>query len=679
MRQWVAVIAIATQIQAMGFCSMTYFETPKDLVEWTCALEGDIQGQKEKALQEFQKGIDVLLQEEIPTFSNTIKAWDSYAGELITFCAFCEGLGLVHPDKAVQKKSDQAQSEVRNTLISTLLNNPKLYQTARYLLEEGKDLSSEDQYYLDQMCQDLERMGCHLSEDKKKELFSLQEELTNLSLQFQSNIRADRSFFFVEKVDLEGVSENVIKSLEFDEEKGYKITCDYPVFIPIMSTCSVASTRKQLLSLFSNRAYPANKEVLDSLIKKRGELASLLGFSSFADYELSSQMAKNVETATAFISRLFQDFKEKINQEFSEITKNLPEGVILTKEGKLQSHDVSFVTNHYRQSEFSVDDREISEYFTVDSTLEGLISIYEQFFSLKMQEITDASFWHPDVRLFQILSADQQKTFGYLILDLFPRNGKYSHACCAPLSPAYTDGDKEYPAVSLVVTNFPKKTETNPAFLIHDQARVLFHEFGHAIHNILGRSNRILTCGTQVKTDFVELPSQLLEEWLWDAEILKKISVHYETKKPLPDELITKMLKARNCDSGLWLQRQCFLSNLSLAYFKEGSDKNIDHIVRDLRKEMVSHCVYDEQDHFPYAFSHLDGYGSKYYGYLWARVLAADVFAKIKEMGLLNPKAGDLYVEKVLGKGGRDDPNKLLQDFLEREPSNEFFIQNLRH
>jgi thimet oligopeptidase len=445
-----------------------------------------------------------------------------------------------------------------------------------------------------------------------------------------------------------------------------------------MSTCTVAETRKKMLLSFNNRAYPANKAILELMIKKRDELASILGFKSFADYELNSQMAKQVDVVDRFIGKLLEDFKTQIEKEFSEMTKNLPEGVELTEEGKLQAHDFSFASHAYKREKFFLDEEKISEYFPLDKTIQGLQSIYEKFFNLNIQEVSESALWHPDVRLLQIESKDQKELLGYLILDLFPRENKYAHACCASLVFAYTEKETFYPAACLIVTNFPKKTEAHPSLLSLDQVKTLFHEFGHALHNILGRSDMMMTCGTQVKTDFVELPSQLLEEWLSDSDILRELSCHYLTKKPLPDEEIAKVLKAKHCDSALWLQKQCFLSALALEYFKEGKEKDVDGILSTLRSKMLYQYAYDGQDHFAHSFAHLDGYGSKYYGYLWSRVFAADVFAEIKKMGLLNPCAGALYREKILGKGGSADPNSMLQDFLGREPTSNFFIQNLR-
>jgi thimet oligopeptidase len=277
------------------------------------------------------------------------------------------------------------------------------------------------------------------------------------------------------------------------------------------------------------------------------------------------------------------------------------------------------------------------------------------------------------------------------MLDLFPRPNKYSHAAHTTIIPATIAPDgTRIPDVSIVIANFSKPTATQPSLLKRSEVQTFFHEFGHALHAVLGATEIASLSGTHTKTDFVELPSQMLEEWLDDKDILKKVSKHYITGQPLPDDIIDTILSLKNLTSGYFVTRQAYLSSIALSYFgsypnstsfslgtplKETKDPHA--IMRHLYTTILPHMAFNDNNHFYTSFGHLTGYGAKYYGYLWSKVFALDIFAEIKKNGLLDPVIGQRYIQEVIGKGGAQDPNELLYNFLGRKPNTDAFLTEM--
>ncbi len=447
----------------------------------------------------------------------------------------------------------------------------------------------------------------------------------------------------------------------------------------VLSTCSVRETRRQLSELFNRRAYPQNEQVLTTLIEKRDRLAKLLGYQSYAHYSLSENMIKSPESANLFLQELWTNSSPKAFVEFTALTENLPKGVTLTTDGKLASYDYAYVFDQYKKKNYQLDAEEIAQYFSLENTFNGLMQIYEEFFNIQIKEMPISGLWHEDIKLLAIKEKNGS-LIGYVVLDLFPRENKYSHACdCPGVASRVKSRGKVSPGLDVVIANFTKPTTETPSLLKHREVTTLFHEFGHAIHDLFAYHEYACFCGIGpfVKMDFVELPSQMLENWMWEPSILKKISSHYQTGKALSDSQITKLIQCKKLDSGNMLQRQCFLSYLALNYYLEGENKNVDQLFGKLHKQTRPNTEFSPNNKMYASFGHLTGYGPSYYGYMFSLVSASDVFAQIKKEGLLNPQVGDRYRRTVLEKGGGRDPNELLMNFLGRAPNQEAFICDL--
>jgi len=618
------------------------------------------------------------------TFSNTAQALDEVTSlsDLAITSHAVSMLELVSPDASIRKTAHNEIVTITAFWVDNVSNNTELYLAFKAYVDENSQhekLTEEQCYYLQETMDEFKRNGLDLSKEIQVKISRLKKELALLSQDFESNIATDNRTITTKKEDLKGLDTDFINSLKQTESGDYIIGVDYPTYFNIMENCAVENTRKRLFLAFSNRAYPINNKILNKVLEKRNELAQLIGFKSYADLDLNNQMIKFSEKAELFLNDLITKSTLKVQKEFEQLTTTLPSSVSLTPDGKVKPWDMAFLKSSYKKKVFSLDERTIAEYFPMKKTIDGLLAIYEQFFNLTFKEKPLHDLWHNDLRLIAVYNAaNDNHIIGYLIIDLYPRPNKYSHACHASIVPAFhANNAKNFPSVSLVIANFPKPTNTKPSLLQLSDVRTFFHEFGHALHSILGRTALASFSGTNVKCDFVEMPSQMLEEWLSDKTILKKISSHYKTGKPLPDKTIDTIISLKHFDSGQFVQRQSFLSMLSLHYYKAGSNKDTNAIFKNLHTKIRTHIQFEPKNHMQASFSHLMDYGAKYYGYLWSKVYALDLFYEIKKHGLLNPEIGQQYIKEILGKGGSVDPTILLRNFLNREPNSDAFFSDL--
>lgn len=643
----------------------------------------DIKQQTTKFMEQvkatIEKIIAILAAER--SYKNTAQALDDISlSNLAIANHVFEALELLSPDEAIRNAAHEYVLKIQEFWVDQLFNNKALYLAFKAYVDSNsqqEDLSQEQRYFLTETIKDFERAGLGLPDEQLDKVRALKKEIAAISLDFERNIAQDKSSITVSSQDLTGLTGDFISNLEQTDDGKFILGVDYPTYFNVMDNCAVAATRKNLYYAFMNRAYPANEALLKKLIAKRDELAKLLGYDSFAHLDIDDQMAQTPERAQSFIKDLIQRSRNKVANEIAMLTQELPTSVLLTADGKIQPWDFAFLKNEYKKKHFAIDERKIAEYFPMKQTVEQLLDIYRQFLSVEFEEVPVTDLWHETIKIVRVYDKDRMQLCGTLMLDLFPRPNKYSHAAHITIIPGVKRKDDGLiPDVSIVMANFPKPTKDKPSLLKRSDVRTFFHEFGHAIHAILGATSIASLSGTNTKTDFVELPSQMLEEWLWDKDILKKVSSHYQTGDSLPDEIIDNILALKKLTSGNFVERQGFLSMIALSYYQEEAEKDPYNIMRQLHKEIRTYVAFAENNHFYSSFGHLPGYGSKYYGYLWSNVFALDIFSVIKEHGLLNPKIGQKYVQEILSQGGSKDPNELLRNFLGREPSNEAFLKN---
>ncbi len=628
-----------------------------------------------------QRVADIIaIPESERTFANTAKALgDLSMSYYAVLCSALQIVSMVNPDASLRDAAHTAMVECESAGIDLISNNKQLYLAFKAYADQKspqEKLTDLERYFIEQTLQEFDRAGLNVSEDKLEKIGQLKKDLAQLSTDFERNIASDNRFITVTESELAGMKPDFIQALPKTEDGHYKVGTDAPTYLAIMRSCTNEAIRKKLFIEYTNRAAEKNDSILHEIIKKRTELAQLLGFESFEAFDLADQMVQSPRRARNFLEELIARVKPKVKQEFADLTAQLPDSVKLTAEGKLQPWDMAFVKNYYKEQK-ALNDNEIAEYFPMENTIKGLFSIYEQFLGLKLVSRKATNVWEPEVWLVEVHDAASNELLGYLYLDLHPRPNKYTHACHSTIvRSTYNPDGKPNIDASIVIANFPKSTADKPSLLKLSDVSTFFHEFGHALHGVLGRTHLASMSGTSVKRDFVELPSQMLEEWLNDKEILKMVSKHYQTGNPLPDKLIDAIIELRNFDSGMFVNQQAMYARLSLGCF-DGICTNVYGLMKQLYEEQLGHVRFEPEDRWYAAFGHLTGYGAKYYGYLWSKVFALDLFDHIRTKGLLNPEVGMRYRTLILQPGGTKDPNELLKDFLGRAPTQEAFLHDM--
>lgn len=640
-----------------------------------------VQKRSQFAQEQTKKLIDELI--KVPhnkqNKENMIYGLDGACAYFSPELGILELVAYTHPDKEMRDAAAKETLAIKSFLLEHLSNNVDLYKAFKAYgagNAQQEKLTPEEQLALTELLDDFKRSGLDLPEDQRKKVVELKKEVQKLSQEFSQNINNDTSSLTATKDQLEGVSEDFISGLTKNDSDEYILMTDYPTADMILQYCKVEDTRKRFSKAFKNRAYPVNVEVFENLRKKRHELAQALGFESYAHLDLDDQMVKSPERAYVFQLDMKDKILKKSDQEFKEFIKDLPEGVSLTKEGKLESWNSGYVSTYFKKKHYDVDEQKIAEYFPMEQTIRGLLDIYEKFFDLKIETIADVTAWHPDVRLVKISDTDGTVR-GYVFLDMFPRPNKYGHAAMFPGVTTVERNGVVYPTVTSVVCNFTKPTADKPSLLKYGEVNTFFHEFGHAIHGVLGTTKLAGQSGTSVKTDFVELPSQLLENWVENKDILKGLTHHYKTGDSMPDDLIDKKLAQIKFGQGMFNARQMGLGLVSLDCFGKDQSQSADALYKKNTQEFAPQIAYDNDTYGWCNFGHLSGYGAKYYGYMWSRVFADDVFAQIEKEGLLNPKAGARYRHHILGVGGSRNPDDMLRDYLGREPNSDAFFKKI--
>lgn len=665
----------------------------KDLRRFTqdldaiCALfpktTQEVEAKTELLIHQAKKGVAAII--AIPdherTFDNTIRMLDTVSSNFSTQAGCIGALRYVSPDDALRAAVMVAKSKIAAVGVDLFGQNLALYNAINaYYMGNAKHetLTPEERYMLDEEIKGFKRSGMDLPEKTRNEIAQLKKELSDLSTTYQKNIDEDNRTITATRQELAGLDDEFVASLKRTDDGLFILGVDTPTLTQVMEHCTVQDTRKRLSKMYNTRAYPVNMQVLNDIILKRDQLAQLLGYQSYAHLDIDDEMAKTPETAQDFIETLLEKAQVKADLEFKNISSDLAPSVTLSPNGKLYPWDAAHTISWFKKKHYQLDERQVSEYFPMQQTIDRLLGIYESFFDLVMVKEPINCLWVSDLTLIKVYTKKDSSLIGYLILDLHPRKNKYGHACQIGVSPALIAQDgSRIPALTIVIANFPQATAHKPALLTRDDVRTFFHEFGHAMHSILGATRLSGQAGTRVKTDFVEMPSQMLEEWMSDRETLKHVSGHYQTGAPLPDSLLDTFEKLKNFTSGRFVMGQINYALLALGIYGPGGHKDTDALAQALSKRINKNTEFDPENHYQAAFGHLTGYGAKYYGYMWSKVYALDMFEHIKKFGLLNPEIGTQYAQKVLGKGGSKEPIELIEDFLGRAPNEKAFLKDL--
>ncbi|KAI9272797.1 hypothetical protein BDA99DRAFT_499221 [Phascolomyces articulosus] len=626
------------------------------------------------------------LKPEEQTYENVIPRLIHLENTLSGKIQLVGSLSQISPDAAVREASVAAEKEYEEFSIEQTMRHD-LYVVIQGVIDRAdrSKLSAEEDRLLTKTERSYRRNGLHLPEEKRNEFKDLRKRLSEVCIEFMKNWSRENSTVKFTKEELEGMDDDFLGGLATEEEDGvkkYVLTMKYPDVRPVLKLCKNENTRKTHVTAFDSR----NREnivLLEEAIQLRRKCAKILGYKSHADYVLEVKMAKSVEAVRNFVDDLAKRLHEpglKDIEKLKQIKQNEKAARGEEFDGTFNPWDTSYYERILLEKEYSVDQEEIKKYFSLETTIQKMLEIYEKVLGLKFVKVPadKAVVWHPDVQLFECWDAVEDKSFsGYMYLDLFPRDSKYPHAACFPLQPSYLadDGTRVAP-IAAMVANFTKPTADKPSLLKHDEVVTLFHELGHVMHHLCGRTRFARFHGTAVEGDFVEAPSQMLENWCYDSKSLKYLSAHFETGEPISDEIIDRIIKAKNVIAALLNLRQLFFGIFDME-IHTSEDDNLDTTkIYNTLREKISLVKAPEGSCGQASFGHLmGGYDSGYYGYMWSKVFSSDMFFTKFEADTLSAETGYSYRKCILEKGGSKDGMDLLVDFLGREPSSDAFMR----
>lgn len=639
------------------------------------------------AIAEAQAEIDAIANDpDDPGFENCIAALD-YAGlRLERISSIFFNLNAAETNEEIQRIAQEVSPKLTKFYNDVTLNQG-LFNRVRAVHEnrEAFDLTPEQKTLLDKKFRHFKRNGALLDEADKAKLRSIDEQLARLKLTFGEHVLAETNAFelhLTDEIDLEGLPEGIKEAAAHEarnrDKEGWVFTLNYPSYLPFMKYSRKRELRRSMYMAFGSKGYQNNENdnrqlVLD-IARLRHERARLLGFETHAHFVLEERMAETPKKVHAFLDELLEKARPAALRELEELR-----AFALEKDGldKLEKWDAAFYSEQLKNKKFDLDDERLKPYFKLEHVVEGVFVVANRLFGLVFQKNTEYDVYHPEVQTYDVCD-EQGRIVALFYADFHPRPGKRNGAWMTSYRSQYRLNGKDFRPHISIVCNFTRPTPSRPSLLTFNEVTTLFHEFGHALHGMLADTRYPSLSGTSVYWDFVELPSQIMENWCYEEEALRLFARHFETGEPLPKEYIKKIKASANFQEGMATLRQISYALLDMAW--HGVDPSG---VADIKKLEETASIRAQL--FPptpetcmsTAFAHIfqGGYASGYYSYKWAEVLDADAFSYFKDEGIFDPKVAALFREHVLSKGGTEEPMVLYKRFRGREPRIEALLE----
>jgi thimet oligopeptidase len=574
--------------------------------------------------------------------------WNEVNLALSNAFAVASLMAQVHPDEAVRTRAEAGEQEAHKLLTEIGLDR-ELYDVLAAV--DPSFLDEQGNRVLELALRDFRRAGVDRDEEVRERIRVLAEQETALAQEFSKNIRDDVRTVALDPDRLAGLPADYVASHPVGEDGRVTITTDYPDYLPFMTFAEDREARRELLGAFLNRAWPQNDAVLLDLLRQRDEHARLLGYADWASYDAEVKMIGKGDAIPAFIDRISEVAEESARRDYDVLLQRLRQDH--PDVASVDSTDKAYYGELIRKENFDVDAQRVREYFDFGKVRAGLLAVTGRLFGLDYTEVPDAPRWHEDVAVYDV-SADGER-LGRIHLDLHPREGKYKHAAQFDLTPGIRDRQL---AEGVLVCNFPR------GLMEHHDVVTLFHEFGHLVHHVLtGRHAWARFSGVATEWDFVEAPSQMLEEWAWDADVLRSFATD-AAGEPIPAELVAKMRKAEEFGKGYLARTQMFYAGLSY-HLHHQVPEDVTAVVQELQAR-YDLFGYAPDTHFQASFGHLEGYSSAYYTYMWSLVIAKDLFSAFDHGNLFDAEVAHRYRDRILAAGGSKDAADLVEDFLGR-------------
>jgi peptidyl-dipeptidase Dcp len=639
-----------------------------------------------EAIKMAKAEIDAIVNNpNVPTFENTIEALEFSGETLDRLSSVFFNLNSAETNEEIQKIAQEV-SPLLSEFSNDIRLNKELFKRVQmiYDIKDEMSLTPEQNMLLTKKYRSFVRNGANLNDEDKTKLREIDKKLAKLSLQFGENVLAETNAFelhITNESELKGLPEGAkeaARSLAKEKGKdGWIITLDYPSYIPFMTYVEDRYLREKLSNAFGAKAFQNNKydnqQIVLEIANLRHQRANLLGYKTHAHFVLQERMAETPEKVKTFLNDLLEKATPAADREFTQLK------AIAKKDGiaQLQKWDGAYYSEKLKKELFNLDQEALKPYFKLENVIDGVFTVAKKLFDLNFTEVTDIDKYHPEVKTYEV--TDTNNNFiAVFYADFFPRKGKRNGAWMTSYKDQWKKGgENSRPHVS-IVCNFTRPTETKPSLLTFDEVTTLFHEFGHALHGMLANTTYPSLSGTSVYWDFVELPSQLMENWCYEKDALDLFAKHYKTNKPIPMEMVEKIKESANFLEGMQTLRQVSFGLLDMGW--HGADpSNINNV-----KAFELEAFADTQQYPDVAvncmstsFSHIfqGGYSSGYYSYKWAEVLDADAFEYFKENGIFNKETSDKFKENILSKGGTEKPMKLYKRFRGKEPNSNALLK----
>ena len=617
----------------------------------------------------------VAMPAEQRTFDNTILGYYRIFQKYHEALGVSGFLGYVSTDKKLRDAVVELEMQTSQYLVDVAARRD-IYRAIRQYTDTHPQLDPVQAKLVKEMLIGFKYKGMDLNDEDLEKYKALNKKESQNAISFDQNIREYKDPLIVTREQLNGLDEDYIQKLQKTDDGKYIVTLDYPDVIPFMKSAEDEAARKELNYKYNRRGGEQNVALLEESLTLRRESAHLLGYKTYADVQLENRMAKNPKNVMTFLKDLQKKLTPLGKAETKKMVayKNEKTG---KKSRELFPWESAYWGYKYSKEYLNLDSEKIKEYFPSQVVIDGMLDLFGNLFGITFEPV-NIPVWHEDVKAFAIKDKQDGHLIAYFYMDLYPREGKYKHAACFDLvgGEEKSDGSYQTPFVA-IVANMNKPSETTPSLLKHSEVETLFHEFGHVLHNALTRAKYAPQAGTSVSWDFVEAPSQLLERWAWNPTVLKKISKHYKTGEPLPDDIIKRMIDAKNFGTGNAYLRQNFFAQYDMTLHTLDKTPDTTKLYYDMTKK-ICHINLLKNTIPQAAFGHImGGYDAGYYGYLWSEVIAEDFFSEFEKNGVFDTNTGLKYRREILEKGSTVEEEDMVKNFLGRPVSSEPFLKSI--